>query len=131
MKKLIVLTLLFFLSAAKNFAQEIHVTIDGQAAPSVKDRTVIVGKNNLLSNARLVVVPNIGTVQSFDMSMLPVRGEYAGPTSSKSAEMTEEHKTWIKRCKYGDRFFFENITLKLRDGRIKHLDSAAFIVLIQ
>jgi hypothetical protein len=114
---------------ATAFCQKYYVTVDGKSFADKKG-VMTVSRADMLEKGKVTVVPDIGKVTSFYMSYLPVRGEYSSPTLSKNGELTKEQKFWVQQSHYGDKFFLEDITVKLNNtGEIEHAYS--FIVQIQ
>lgn len=70
-------------------------------------------------------------VTGFEMSMLPKRGELQGPFKSTGPYLNKDKDIIdaIKRCKPGDRVYFEEIRAKGPDGRIRKLNAITFLLL--
>lgn len=70
-------------------------------------------------------------VTGFEMSMLPKRGELQGPFKSSGPYLNKDKDIIdaIKRCKPGDRVYFEEIRAKGPDGRIRKLNAITFLLL--
>ncbi|MBS1586796.1 MAG: hypothetical protein JSS82_14770 [Bacteroidetes bacterium] len=129
MRKILLLPLLVASCCASALGQKYYVTVDGKSFPDKKG-AMTVTRADMAEKAKLTVVPDIGKVIGYSMSYLPVRGEYGGPWSNKQAEMTKQEKFVVGQSRYGDKFFFEDITIKLNStGEIIHSNS--FIVEIQ
>lgn len=71
------------------------------------------------------------SVTGYEMSLLPKRGELQGPFKANSAYLNKDRDIVdaIKRCKPGDRVYFEEIRAKGPDGRIRKLNSISFLLL--
>lgn len=70
-------------------------------------------------------------VTSYEMSMIPKRGELQGPfkESSPYLNKNKDIADMIKRSKPGDRVFFDEIRAKGPDGRVRKLNSITFLLL--
>jgi gliding motility-associated protein GldM len=70
-------------------------------------------------------------VTSFQFSVLPKRGELIGPFSATTAlfSSNKQIEEAIKRCKPGDRVYFEEIKARGPDGRSRTLNNVSFLLL--
>lgn len=70
-------------------------------------------------------------VTSYEMSMIPKRGELQGPFKEDGPYLNKNKDVadMIKRSKPGDRVFFDEIRAKGPDGRIRKLNSITFLLL--
>lgn len=70
-------------------------------------------------------------VVSYEMSLLPKRGELQGPFKANSPYLNKDKDIVdaIKRSKPGDRVYFEEIRAKGPDGRIRKLNPVNFLLL--
>lgn len=70
-------------------------------------------------------------VTGFQFSVLPKRGELIGPFSATTAlfSSNKQIEEAIKRCKPGDRVYFEEIKARGPDGRSRTLNNVSFLLL--
>lgn len=70
-------------------------------------------------------------VISYEMSLLPKRGELQGPFKADNAYLNKSKDIVdaIKRCKPGDRVYFEDIKARGPDGRTRKLNTISFLLL--
>lgn len=70
-------------------------------------------------------------VTSYEMSMIPKRGELQGPFKVNSPYLNKDKDVinLIKRARPGDRVFFDDIRARGPDGRIRKLNSINFLLL--
>lgn len=132
MKRAILFLFILVLSSVAGFAQKkFYVTIAGMGFPDAKTHILSGSRDDMLSRPSLAVMPDIGTVVSYQVSYLPKRGEYHGPYEVHGAELTAREKSLTKQGGYGDQFFFEAIKVQLNDGTKPIVDAPAFFVRIQ
>jgi len=70
-------------------------------------------------------------VTSYEMSMIPKRGELQGPFTEASPYLNKNKDIieLIKRARPGDRVFFDDIRAKGPDGRIRKLNAITFLLI--
>jgi len=122
-------SLVLLLCTTIGHAQSVQVSVAGARKVKAKENEWRISKSELLAKHALSVVSGNGTVLSYDMSMVPVRGEYVGPANTKSAEMTPMQISWVQQCHYGDKFFFE--VIKVSDGKGAIIPVNAFVLTIE
>lgn len=70
-------------------------------------------------------------VTSYEMSMIPKRGELQGPFKEDGPYLNKNKDivSMIKRARPGDRVFFDDIRARGPDGRIRKLNAITFLLL--
>ncbi|MCB9045642.1 MAG: gliding motility protein GldM [Chitinophagales bacterium] len=70
-------------------------------------------------------------VTSYEMSMIPKRGELQGPFTEASPYLNKNKDIieLIKRARPGDRVFFDDIRAKGPDGRVRKLNAITFLLI--
>lgn len=70
------------------------------------------------------------TVVSYELSILPKRGELQGPFKSAGPYLNKDKEIIdaIKRSKPGDRVYFDDIRAKGPDGRVRKLNSISLLL---